>query len=322
MTQRSVPAALQLHLDQPATTTTRLLKILFKDGRVFGLSMLDRDISYDDGLGVLVYRATTGFDPSTLSSDVGYSVANAEGYSIMGASGITPDMVERGETEDAQWIMYLINFEDRDADGNLIPQRHIILDAGDLGEVRTRYGMIWIPELLSYSMRLKQAIGSVWSRRCRAIFGSPAASQTGCGVNVAPLWVSGSVVSVGEESNRVFTGTLLYNSPGIVPFPGRVQWLTGNNAGKEFATEEIDGDTCVLNETTPYAIEVGDTYRIRPDCMKRYREDCIAIWNNGPNFKGEPYIPVGDASQIQTPGAQLPNSGGWDGGNTDEGEEP
>lgn len=323
MTERTIPSALQEHLDQHSTTTTRLLKIILRNGDVYGLSMLDRDIPYDDGQGVVTYRATTGFDPSTLSSDVGYSVDNAEGYALMGVSGITVDMVERGELDDAQWIMYLINFEDKQADGSLTPRRHIILDAGDLGEVRTRYGMIWIPELLSYSMRLRQTIGSVWSRRCRAIFGSPAASQTGCGVNIAPLWVNGTVVAVGAETNRVFTGDLLYNSPGIVPFPGRVQWLTGNNAGKEFATEDIDGDTCTLNETTPYAIEVGDTYRIRPDCRKRYREDCIALWNNGPNFKGEPYIPVGDATQIQTPGGQLPNSGGWDGGtNEQEGEEP
>lgn len=318
MTQRRVPFALQEHLDQHSTTTTRLLKFVLSNGDVYGLSMLDRDLDYDDGQGVVTYRATTGFDPSTLSADVGYSVDNAEGYALMGLLGVTTEMVERGELDDAQWIMYLINFKDVDENGDLIAQRHVILDAGDVGEVRTRYGMIWIPELLSYSMRLKQTIGSVWSRRCRAIFGSPAASQTGCGVDLTPLWVSGTVVSVGAESNRVFTGDLLYNSPGIVPFPGRIQFLTGNNAGKEFATEDIDGDTATLNETTPYAIEVGDTYRIRPDCMKRYREDCIDTWNNGPNFKGEPYIPVGDATQIQTPGAQVPNAGGWDGTDTEE----
>lgn len=312
---RVVPLALQDHLDQHATTTTRLLKLFLKNGSTFGLTMLDQNVVYDDGAGELTYYAMNGFDPSTLSGDIAYSVDNAEGYALTAEAvpGITPDMVEKGELDDAQWVMYLVNFRD-------LTMGHILLDAGDIGEVRMRYNMAWIPEFLSYTMRLKQAIGSVWSRQCRAIFGSPASSQTGCGVALTPLWVSGVVLSVGSEANRVFTGDVLYNSPGIVPFPGRVEWLTGDNAGREFATEDIDGDTCTLNETTPYLIQVGDTYRIRPDCRKRYIEDCIGVWNNGPNFKGEPYIPVGDSTQVQTPGAQLPNTGGWDGGTTDENE--
>lgn len=317
---RRVPVALQEHLDQPATTTTRLLKVTLRSGFSYGLAMLDQNVRYDDGDGEIEYIATNGFDPSTLSADIGFSVDNAEGYALIsqGVDGVTADMVERGELDDAQWIMYLVNFQDMQPDGSLTPRRHVIVDAGDLGEVRVRYGMIWIPEFLSYVTRLKQAIGSVWSRRCRAIFGSPANSQTGCGVNLAPLWVMGEVVSVGAESNRVFTGTVL--TSGIEPFPGRVQWLTGDNAGREFATEQIDGDECTLNETTAYAIQVGDEYRIRPDCAKRYHEDCIAKWSNGPNFKGEPHIPVGDATQLQTPGAQMPNQGGWDGGD-DQSEE-
>lgn len=317
---RHVPNVLQEHLDGSMTTTTRLLKIMTRNGNVFGLAMLDRDIQYDDGEGSITYVAMSGFDPSTLSADIGFSIDNAEGYSLIGAPGITLDMVEHGELNDAQWIMYLINFRDILADGSLRANSHVVLDAGDLGEVRTRYGMIWIPELLSFSMRLKQSIGSVWSRQCRAIFGSPAASQTGCGVNLAPFWASGVVTSVGAESNRVFVGNNIAGVDNIVPYPGRVQWLTGDNAGQEFATEDADLTTrqVILNETTPYAIQVGDTYRIRPDCRKRYREDCIQTWGNGPNFKGEPLIPVGDATQVQTPGAQLPNTGGWDGGTTDE----
>lgn len=299
---RHVPAALQEHLNQPTTTTTRLIKVTLRNGVRYGLAMLDRDVDYDDGQGEITYVATNGFDPSMLSADIGFGVDNAEGYSLIsdGVDGVTLEMVERGELDDAEWIMYLINFQD------LTPGRHVILDAGDLGEVRARHGMIWIPELLSYITRLKQTIGSVWSRRCRAVFGSPANSQTGCGVSLGPLWVYDTVASVGAESNRVFSGSEVFDSTTIVPFPGRVQFLTGKNAGREFATEEVDDDQITLNETTAYAIEAGDTYRIRPDCKKRYREDCIAMWNNGPNFKGEPDIPVGDAMQIQSPGAQTP----------------
>lgn len=302
---RNVPATLQAHLDQVATTTTRLLKVTLRTGLSYGLAMLDRDVVYDDGSGEITYVATNGFDPSTLASDIGFTVDNAESYALISndVSGVTEEMIARGDLDDAQWIMYLVNFED------LGTGRHVILDAGDLGEVRVRYGMVWIPEILSYAMRLKQPIGTVWSRKCRAIFGTPAASHTGCGVNTSALWVTGEVTAVGAESNRQFTGTALETSPSMRPFPGRLQWLTGPNAGREFATEAIAGLVCTLNETTAYAIQVGDDYRIRPDCLKRYQEDCITRWANGPNFKGEPLIPVGDASQGQVPGAQIPRGG-------------
>jgi uncharacterized phage protein (TIGR02218 family) len=305
---RQVPPLLQAHLDQAATTTTRLLKITLRTGFTYGLSMLDADVVYDDGTGSLVYTATNGFDASTFSSDLGFSVANAEAFALISDAvpGVTLEMVEAGEFDDAQWVCYLVNFRD-------LAQGHVILDAGDLGEVRARFGMIWMPELLSYIMRLRQPVGSVWSRRCRAIFGSPADSQTGCGVDLAPLWVNGEVVSVGAETNRLFEGDEVTadSPPGFVPMPGFVQFLTGANAGREFAVEEIDGEEVTLSEPTNYAIEIGDTYRIRPDCGKLYEQNCIGQWNNGPNFKGEPLIPVGDAVSAQAPGAQLSRGGGF-----------
>lgn len=309
---RTVPTRLFAHLQKNATTTCRLLKFILRSGLTYGLTTLDVDVVYDDGDGAITYSATNGFDPSTFSSDTGYSIDNAESYAMITQAptpGVNTDMVNAGEFDDAQWICYLVNFED-------LTMGHIILDGGDVGVVRTKYGMIWIPELLSYMMRLKQPVGSVYSRTCRAVFGTHAAQQTGCGVNTAPLWVTGTVVAVGAESDRVFTASAISE---ISPYPGRVQWLTGANAGREFAVEEEVVDMVIsLNETTSYAIEVGDSYRIRPDCFKRYEEDCIGVYGNGPNFKGEPLIPVGDSSQVQTPGAQMPGGGGYTGGERQE----
>lgn len=309
---RTVPGPLQDHLDLEATTTTRLLKVMLRDGRVFGLSSLDRDVIYDDGRGEITYTATNGFDATTLSTDLGYTIANAEGFALISdeVEGVEIEDVEAGELDDAEWVCYLVNFEDTVESGALVPQRHVVLDAGDLGEVRVKYGMVWLPELLSYTMRLKQPVGGVWSRTCRAIFGTPAQSPTGCGVPLGPLWETGAVTAVGAETNRQFTASLPYpGSPAPAMVPGRVQFLTGDNAGREFTTEEVDGLEVTLGETTNYAIQIGDTYRWRPDCRKRFQEDCITIYGNGPNFKGEPLIPVGDAGSVQAPGAQL--GAGW-----------
>lgn len=308
---RTVPAELQAHLDQAATTTCRLLKIKTSTGTIFGLTTLDVDIPYDDdtGDGVVDYIATNGFDPSAIVSDTGLSVSNAEGYAFLSneVPGITEEMVRAGELDDATWVCYLINFND------LTAGRHIILDAGDVGAVRLKHGILWMPELLSYMMRLKQPIGGVWSRTCRAVFGSPADSQTGCGVDITPLWVSGTITAVGVEADRDFTGSAVQGSGQPTPVPGRVQFLTGANAGREYAIESVEGTDVSLIETTHYPMEIGDTYRIRPDCAKHYERDCIGIWGNGVNFKGEPTIPVGDAIQSQTPAAQIPGGSAFAG---------
>lgn len=289
---RNVPAELQTHLNGASTTTCRLLKIISRTGVVFGLTTLDVDVAYDDGTddGEVNYIATNGFDPTALSADLGFSIDNAEGMALLSdeVPGITAEMVDAGDFDDGKWVCYLVNFKD------LTSGRHVELGSGDLGEIRTRHGMMWIPELLDLSVRLRQPIGEVYSRRCRATFGVPATAENrhrGCGVDADALWVAGEVQSVGAETNRVFTGDAVASPHS---FPGRVRFTTGNNAGREYATEGVSSMTITLSETTAYPIEEGDEYEIRPDCGKRYTQDCIGVWDNGPNFKGEPHIPDGE----------------------------
>lgn len=300
---RAVPAPLLAHLQESGTTTCRLLKVTLRDGIThFGFASLDREVVYDDGDGELAYSALNGFDPSALGSDATYSVDNAEGYALISddiSPGISVEEIATGALDDARWRLYLVNFED-------LSMGHVLLDAGDVGQVRVKHGLVWIPELLSFTVRLRQPIGHVDSRLCRAIHGSPAAAQLGCGVDVTPFWIAGTVTAVGVESDRSFTGDVLSTLP-VNPFPGRVEWLTGANAGLELWTDGFDAGAVDLGEPTPFPIQIGDTYRIRPDCRKRFIEDCIGVWNNGINFKGEPLIPTGDASAGQTPGAQVNN---------------
>lgn len=317
---RDIPALLLAHLQQPVTTTCRLLRIQTQDSppAVMGFTNLDQPVTYDDGDGEITYSALNGFDPTSLRSDIGYSIDNAEAFALISDDvepGVTVDDIEKGFFDDSTFKVYLVNFED-------LTMGHALLDAGDVGQVRVRYGLVWMPELLSRVVRLRQPIGHVDSISCRAEFGSPAASQTGCGVDAEALWVEGEVTAVGAENDRVFDADIDGSMP-VAPVPGRVQWLTGDNASQRLAwIEGFEDDTVTLGEPTRWPIQVGDTFRIRPDCGKLYLQWCIGVWNNGLNFKGEPYIPVGDSSQIQTPGAQLPGAGGYVGPPLDEEDSP
>lgn len=295
---RTVPTALQTHLDGAVTTTCRLLRIQLRDGRVFGVTSLDADVTYNDGRGSITYSANQGVDPSALSSDSDLSVSNAEAQSLLvtTGSGITEAMIEAGELRDAEWTLYLVNYRN-------LANGHAILGAGDVGEVTKRWGLVWMPELLSYSVRLRQPIGTHWSRTCRAIFGSAAEGQTGCGVAADTLWVSGTVSGVGAETDRVFTGSVVAGAF----VPGRVEWVSGQNVGRIGIIDSFTAGTATLANAMPYPIVNGNTYRIRPDCARTWAA-CTA-YGNQLNFKGEPLIPSGDAASVSTPGAQTPLAG-------------
>lgn len=300
---RNIPTPIRMSLDSAASTLTRLLRVMLPDGTNYGLCMSNRDVVYDHGDGPITYTATNGFDPSTFSADISYSVDNAEGYALVSNDipGITQEMVNAGALDGAQWVCYYVDYEE------LVTASAAILDAGDIGQVHMQFGLLWIPELLSYIVRLKQNVGDVYSRTCRADFGSFAGQQHGCGINADALWQNFTVTAVGEESDRTFsTSGLTVNA--LTPFyPGRVQWFTGANAGKLTSTEAFDvdshGQTISLMETTAYAIVVGDTGRVRPDCDKTWAQ--CGDYGNQINFKGEPLIPVGDTAAIQVPGAQT-----------------
>lgn len=298
---RNIPPALKAHIDSGVTTLCRLLRITLADGRQFGMATLDRNVEYNG----LTYYAQNGFDPSMIATDAGLSVDNAEGYSLYSTDipGITADMALRGELDNAEWEMYLVNYRD-------LSMGAMVLDAGDIGEVRTVRDTVFVPELLSYSMRLRQSIGHVDSRTCRAIFGNDANSQTGCGVDAEALWQSASVTGASADEPKVtFIADDISTVSTAVP-RWRVRWTSGDNVSSRlYQVESLDTGTgqITLIEPVPFVIQPGDEFDVRPDCDKLF-ETCRDVYSNEINFKGENLIPTGQASD--TPGASVPGTRG------------
>lgn len=292
---RRVPAALQAALQAGTVTPCRLLRFTLASGEVFGLTTLDRPVFY----GGVLYSAAGGFDSSVIATDLGLSVDNGEATSLLSAEvpGITLERVARGDLDDAAWQMLLIDWQHPE-------YGDVLLDAGDVGEVRVVDDLIYIPELLSYTIRLRQPIGSAWSRRCRAEFGTPAAGQTGCGVDAEALWQTAAVTGVDpDDPRRTFSATGLIGE--TLP-TAMVQWLSGLNAGSRKHRAEAFGEasgTVALFDALVFPVQLGDTFRIRRDCNKS-PSDCT-FYSNFLNYKGEPYIPVGDGLETMTPSAQT-----------------
>lgn len=185
--------------------------------------------------------------------------------------------------------------------------------SGTIGEVRIKLGGAAILEQRSISNQLKQTVGELDSRLCRVRqFGSQVGEERyPCLYDLAGEWQDGEVTDV-DEADRVFAIDVAeaddYFAPGVVHF------LTGANAGREYEIEAFVGGVVSLMYPTEQVIEVGDTFEIRRECSRKHEghNSCRTFhdteWVN--RFRGEPYIPVGEASKLLTPGADSNYVGG------------
>lgn len=321
---RLIPAALKAHLDQDATSTCYLLRVepVQPGYPVYGVTSLDVPITYDDGRGPVFYSAAIGAQPTVVQSSADLSVDNAEAMSLLPEFDIPVSEadIRAGVYDFARFDLYLVNYEDL-ADG------HAVLHSGTIGRITINDdGLSFVNELRGLSAELKQSICEKDSLSCRAIFGSqPEGDSSGapierfpCGVDATALLIAGTVTSVGLENTLSFT---------VAPFtldedalnPGIVLWTTGLNTGR---TYEVDTNTAggliTLAIETAWPIQIGDEVLYRPDCNKLARDTekgCAKPDHWGEewplHFRGEPDIPIGDAGQMETPGASSsPGSGG------------
>ena len=73
MTRRLNPE-LFTHLQGSVTSVTEAVRFKLDDGRIFGITSLDRDLFFDN----MWWRSITGFDMSEMSTDTDLSVDNSE----------------------------------------------------------------------------------------------------------------------------------------------------------------------------------------------------------------------------------------------------
>lgn len=309
---KQIPAALLAHYALPSTRKSSLLKITAADGQVLGLTNNADSIAYDDGAGEVTYNAPIGMDTVALDKSAGLEVDNTETLMLLADAGpFTSHAIDAGVLDYGEYVVYQVNRDD-------LTMGHEIISTGTIGIVKTVDGVSGVIELRGLPQLLKQTYGELYSITCRAVFGSGGgASACGlargqCGFDAASLWQNHSVDSVGDETDRIFTANAApaVNGPnGALTFvPGLVQWLTGDNAGLTSEIEAIDSDgtEISLRFGTPYTIQAGDTFKIRPDCDKTW-ETCRDDYDNQLRFRGEPKIPLADESS-----QGLPNySGLW-----------
>lgn len=293
---RTIPIALANHIKGDSTTLCYVIKITpVQPGfDSFGITTLDRDLTYDDGTGSLLFSAAIGSEPSNLTSSADLSVSGGETKQLMPVFDTPVSEVDlaAGAYDYAIFTVYMVNYND------LTSGAHTIIQNGTLGRNSVSdNGLTWTSELRGLTQPLKQSITEKWSLTCRALFGSTvgsAQSRYPCNFDIDTLWQDGTVTDVGVDTTQLFMTTGL--SPQFGGFPGLVDWLTGANMGRQDESESFDAagevQTIGLTFGSSYVIAVGDTFRYRDDCPKT--PTACKSRNNFPNYRGEPSIPVSD----------------------------
>lgn len=308
---RTIPIALQAHLDGRATTVCRLLQIKPILGDVIGYCSTNRQVRYDagDGYGLVTYQVMSGFDQSAVVATSSTSVDNSEAKVLALAGGpITEADINAGKFDGAEFTVMEVNYDD-------LSQGHYVVAHGYVGKTSVIRGRAFTLELRSLVDLLRQVPWEKWQRLCRVRrFGSqPGDERFPCMYDLAGEWVDDvAVTSLGIESTRTFTASSLGQAADYFA-PGMYLWTTGLNAGLEFEVETFAAGGVISSVfPMPYIPQVGDTFSIRRDCTREWEgHNSCQTYGNRPWFRGEPKMRPADAIATQIPGASSgPGSGG------------
>lgn len=303
----TIPSLLQADIDAECTTLTRVLQIRNSAGTVLGLTELDRKIEYNagDGRGVVTYLPDPGFDATELefANDLSVDGGDATILLPLSAMPMNAEEIRAGVWDDAEFRVLRLNYEALD-------HGHYEVLAGIFGNITLRDESLLVIQLDGPTRRLRQTMCWRDSIKCRTYLGSKEDDEIEyCGFDVSTLEIAFTVTAVDpDESNRSFAASGLAQPAGTF-VPGIVLWDTGANAGNRVCGVDTHQASGVIGLRDPlrYAIQVGDTGRIRTDCTKDVEGEkgCRSYWGTdwGLHFRGEPDIPVDGTAQI--PGANV-----------------
>lgn len=304
--KKSIPSTLLTHMREQAVTLCLLTRIRLKDGTLQGYTDLDVDVSYDpatvdpggtgDDWGPLVHKASNGGAfLAQLQSSANLTVDNSEVTLLPGTESISVEQALSGFYDNADVRFYRVNYMDTS-------MGHECVGVGKLGNCRVS-GQVAIVEYRSLTQQLKQPDSRLYQITCEHKFGSPR-----CGK--AFTWTDGEVTAVDPANAlRIFGSDITADDDFYVP--GVIEWLTGDNAPRQMEVDQNTGGTFALALPMLFAIQIGDTFRVRQDCSKVWGDTehgCIYHYDaatRAKKFGGYPDIPVADGGVAMIPGGQV-----------------
>ncbi|KIC49100.1 DUF2163 domain-containing protein [Tateyamaria sp. ANG-S1] len=281
------------HAATGVTTLCRAWAISRKDGKTFGFTDHDTELTFDG----VTFRADTGLSAAALAQSTGLSVDNTEALGVLTDASVREDEIEAGRFDNAEVRAWLVNWSD--------PDVRWLQFRGTIGELR-RSGGAFHAELRGLTEALNRPLGRIYQKPCTAVLGDRA-----CRFNL-------DLPGYRHEgpADRVINGRVFEwdDLAGFEPqwfMRGRLDVLSGAAAGLwgmikrdvfESGVRRIE-----LWEAIRADIGPEDQVRLTVGCDKRF-DTCRLQFNNLINFQGFPDLPSDDWMLA------YPTSGGVNGG--------
>ncbi len=277
---KSLPPALQDHLDGGATTLAWCWRLTRRDGTRFGFTDHDRDIVFD----ATTFEAAAGFTASEIRDAVGLSVDNLEVASALTSDRLTETDLAAGFYDDAGVEIFRVNWQ--------APEQRVLMRTGSLGEVR-RSGLAFTAEVRGLAHYLQQPKGRLFQFTCDADLGDGR-----CGINLATAAYTGTGGIVLAESRRRFTVSGLSAFADEWFTRGLVTFTSGPATGLKVEVREHRVGaggvvTIELWQPTGHLPAAGEAFSITAGCDKHFTT-CQAKFANSVNFRGFPHMPGND----------------------------
>jgi len=267
---RTASSNMTAHLAGEVTSLAICWQLTLVGGTVMGFT----DHTSDLTISSVLYKAATGFSPTSVETKDKFSVDNLDVAGILDAASITEVDIMAGKYDFAEILIFMVNVTD-------LTQGIITHRRGWLGEVSLKNGQ-FVAEVRGLAQKLQQNIVELFSPTCRAVFG-----DTRCKANLASYTVGGTVNTI--TSRQVFISTAMTQAAGYFS-GGEIQWLTGANAGRRMEIKQFGNTQFTLVLPMPNNVAVGDTFNAIAGCDKTIGT-CASRFNNAVNFRGEPYVP-------------------------------
>jgi uncharacterized phage protein (TIGR02218 family) len=218
---KSLPPALQSHLDSGTTTLAWCWRLTRGDGLVQGFTDHDRDLAFDG----ITFAAATGFTATEIKDAVGLAVDNLEVESALSSDSLNEDDLAAGLFDDAAIEIWRVNWADTD--------QRVLMRSGSLGEVR-RAGSAFAAEVRGLAHYLQQPKGRLFQYACDVDLG-----DARCTVDLDdPAFKGAGTVVAATGLRHVTAGGLAAFADGLFT-RGLLTFTSGANAGRAQTREEI-----------------------------------------------------------------------------------
>ena len=291
---KTIPPALQTHLDSGTTTLAWCWRITRSDGTSFGFTEHDQTLSFDG----TEFEPESGLTASEIRSGADLSVDAQDAAGALRSDRLTEADILDGRWDNADVELWRVNWQ--------LTNQRVLMRRGAIGQIR-RGRHAFVAEIRSMSHILGQTVGRTFQARCDAALG-----DARCGVDLEDPAFRGVGTVIDGLRDRAFTASGLGGfAAGWFRF-GTLTWTVGVNAGRHaevLAHDRSDGIAAItLLEAPIRPIGAGDGFIIRAGCDKRIAT-CAQKFRNAVNFRGFPHIPGQDTIL-----RYASSDGGHDGG--------